>query len=114
MMENHEAHLEISKYVLIHFIRNHRRATSASIIMKNVIIDSVNEVKYLDVIFDQKLQFKAHLQYIVKKDISAALASRKTAEECIINMHASYSKQSSQHVRFTQSSSSIGQKMIIK
>ena len=74
----------------------------------------MNEAKYPRVIFDKKLRFKAHLQYITKKGTRAAMALQKTAEEHNINMRANYSKQPSQHVQTTWLSSSTGQKMRTK
>ena len=60
--------------MLIHFTRNHRRETNAAITVEGIRIDPAKEAKYLGVIFDQKLQFKKHLQYIIRKGTSAALA----------------------------------------
>jgi hypothetical protein len=43
-------------------------------------IKPTNEAKYLGVIFDKKLQFKEHLQYIVKKGTRAAMALSSIAK----------------------------------
>ena len=74
MAGKHGVQFETSKYVLIHFTRNHRRETNAAITVEGIRIDPAKEAKYLGVIFDQKLQFKKHLQYIIRKGTSAALA----------------------------------------
>ena len=43
---------EKSKYILIYFIRIHKLSTEASIIMNDVINNLINEIKYLNIIFD--------------------------------------------------------------
>lgn len=72
--KKHGAQFEPSKYVLIHFTHNHRQATNSKITINGNTIEPTTEAKYLGVIFDQKLQFKAHLQYITKKRTSVAMA----------------------------------------
>ena len=69
----HGAQFEKSKY-LIHFTRNHRINTEASIIMQDIKIEPVKEAKYLGVIFDQKLKFQSHVEQAVKKGMRMALA----------------------------------------
>src|SRR5438046_2775542 len=59
--KRHSAQFEPTKYVLVHFTRNHRRARKAAITVEGSTIESTNEVKYLCVISDQKLQFRTHL-----------------------------------------------------
>src|SRR5438046_9696399 len=53
--KRHSAQFEPTKYVLVHFTRNHRRARKAAITVEGSTIESTNEVKYLCVISDQKL-----------------------------------------------------------
>ena len=71
---------EMSKYILVYFIRNYNQATNAAIIVGKVIIESSNEAKYLGVIFDKELRFKTYLQYIVKKGIKAMMALSRIAK----------------------------------
>jgi hypothetical protein len=70
----HGAQFEQSKYVLVHFTRNHRKSTKASLTIGGTKIDPSDEARYLGVIFDKALRFKTHLQYAVKKGTTAALA----------------------------------------
>jgi len=72
--DKHGAQFETSKYVLVHFTKNLNRETKVAITIDNMKIKPTNEAKYLGVIFDQKLNFKSHLQYVVKKSTSAAIA----------------------------------------
>ena len=46
----------------VHYTRNHRQSTKASVNVWQTKIKPSNEAKYLGVIFDQKLQFEAHMQ----------------------------------------------------
>ena len=78
--KKHGVQFEKSKYVLVHFIRNHNRATNAAITIEKVTIEPSNEAKYLGVIFDKELRFKEHLQYIVKKGTKAAMALSSIAK----------------------------------
>ncbi len=71
--KRHGAQFEKSKYVLIHFTRNHRQSTEA-IIMNDITINLVNEAKYLGIIFDQNLKFKSHLDQVVKKGTKFGIA----------------------------------------
>ena len=71
--KKHGAQFETSKYILIHYIRNRRMKTKASVTIIEVTIESSREAKYLGVIFDQELRFKSHLQYIIKKDINVTM-----------------------------------------
>ena len=41
--------------------------------IENIIIESLNKVKYLEIIFDKEFRFKIYLQYIVKKDIKVMI-----------------------------------------
>ena len=72
--KKHGVQFETSKYVLVHFTRNHNRATNAAIIIGNVTIESLDEAKYLGVIFDKELRFKTHFQYIIKKGTKVTMA----------------------------------------
>ena len=68
--KRHGAQFEKSKYVLVHFTRNHRQSTEASIVMNEITINPANEVKYLGVTFDQNLKFKS--DQVVKKGTNSA------------------------------------------
>ena len=70
----HGAQFEQSKYILVHFTRNYRKSTKASLTVDGTKINPADEAKYLGVIFDKALRFKAHTQYATKKGTSAALA----------------------------------------
>ena len=59
--------------MLIHFIR-YKQNTDASIEINETIIESTIEVKYLDVIFDNKLKYKAYLDQVIKKKTKFVLA----------------------------------------
>jgi ribonuclease HI len=72
--KKHGAQFEPSKYVMVHYTRNYRRSTKASITINRTHLQPSNEARYLGVIFDQKLNFKSHLQHAAKKGTSAALA----------------------------------------
>jgi hypothetical protein len=72
--KKHGAQFEPSKYVLINFTRNKRSESTASITIDGTKIEPSNEAKYLGVIFDQKLLFHSHLQYITKKGTNATMA----------------------------------------
>ena len=76
----HGAQFERSKYVLVHFTRNTRQSTTAAISLNGTMIQPSTEAKYLGVIFDQQLRFKAHLQQVVKKGTNAALAISSIAK----------------------------------
>ena len=41
--------------------------------IENVIIKSLNEIKYLEIIFNKEFQFKIYFQYIIKKDIKVIM-----------------------------------------
>ena len=69
----HGAQFEQSKYVLVHFTRNYRKSTKASVQTGGITVEPSEEAKYLGVIFDKQLRFKAHLQYAVRKGTTAAL-----------------------------------------
>ena len=72
--KKHGVQFEMSKYVLVHFTRNHRLSTKAPITVGETRIQLSAEARYLGVIFDQQLRYKSHLQQAVKKGTSAALA----------------------------------------
>ena len=72
--EKHGAQFEKSKYLLVHFTRNKNLETNAEIVMPDITITPTKEARYLGVIFDQELKYKAHLQYIVKKGTKFAMA----------------------------------------
>ena len=76
----HGAQFETSKYTLIHFTRNPKHSTSATIKANGLTITPSREVKYLGVIFDQKLTFKPHVSYITKKGTEAAMALTRIAK----------------------------------
>jgi len=65
---------EKSKYVLVHYTRNSRQETKAKVTVDGTTIEASNEARYLGVIFDKKLNFKSHLQHVIKKGTRAALA----------------------------------------
>ena len=72
--KKHGAQFEPSKYVLIHFTRNKWTESTASITINGTKIEPSSEAKYLCVIFDQKLLFHSHLQYVIKKGTNATMA----------------------------------------
>ena len=72
--KKHRAQFEISKYILVHFIRNWRKATNVAVMANGITIHPSSKAKYLGVIFDQQLQYKAHIQQAIKKGINAALS----------------------------------------
>ena len=76
----HGAQFEKSKYLLIHFTRNKRKTSSAPINMADITIEAKEEARYLGVIFDKELRFKAHLQYVVQKGTKFALAMSNAAK----------------------------------
>ena len=71
----HGAKFEVTKYLLVHFTKNNRMSTEANITMSDgVTISASPEARYLGVIFNQKLNFKSHLQLAIKKGTKFALA----------------------------------------
>jgi hypothetical protein len=72
--KRHGAQFETSKYVLVHYTRNRKQATKASIKTGNVTIEPEKEARYLGVILDQELRFKAHVQQVIKRGTGAAMA----------------------------------------
>lgn len=72
--QKHGAQFEKSKYVLIHFTRNKATNTDASITVDGITIHPADEAKYLGVIFDNDLKYRAHVDQIVKKGTKFALA----------------------------------------
>jgi hypothetical protein len=78
--KKHGVQFETSKYVLIHYIRNRNVETEASVTINGTTIRPSDEAKYLGIIFDQELQFKSHLQHIVKKGANVAMALSSIAK----------------------------------
>ena len=76
----HGAQFEVSKYMLIHFTKRSAQNATAPIKIGETTIHPVNEARYLGVIFDRELQFKSHLQYVVKKGTKFALAMTSIAK----------------------------------
>ena len=76
----HGAQFEPSKYVLVHFTRNTKRTTEASLKINGTMINPAKEARYLGVTLDQKLNFKSHLQNIAKKGTKAAMALARIAK----------------------------------
>ena len=72
--KQHGVQFEPSKYVLVHFTRNHRLSTKAPITVGTTTIQPSTEARYLGVIFDQQLRYKSHLRQVIKKGTNAALA----------------------------------------
>src|SRR5204863_4060070 len=72
--KKHGAQFEPSKYILVHYTWNRNLETTASITINGINVEPSNEAKYLGIIFDKELRFQSHLQSIVKKGTSAALA----------------------------------------
>ena len=60
--------------MLIHFTCNARHDVTTSIRLNDTTISPGKEARYLGVIFDQKLKFHSHLDYIAKKGNKFALA----------------------------------------
>lgn len=69
-----------SKYVLTHFMRNTSAQTEASITIAGITIRPSLEAKYLDIIFDQKLKFRSHVEQIMNKEIKYALVIAEIAK----------------------------------
>ena len=78
--EKHGAQFEVSKYILVHFTRNSRQATKAPVTVNKITIKPSSEAKYLGVVFDQRLNFKTHLQNVTKKGTNAAMALSRIAK----------------------------------
>src|SRR5579859_4124618 len=66
--------LQRSKYMLIHFTRNSRLDTEASIQLNGTTIPPTGQAQYLGVVFDKKLKFHAHMEHAKKKGTKFALA----------------------------------------
>ena len=75
----HGAQFEPNKYVLIHFARNTRLDVKAAIQLNGTVIPPAEEARYLGVIFDPKLKYRAHLEYATKKGTKFALAMSSIA-----------------------------------
>ena len=59
--KKHGAKFEESKYVLIHFTRNCHKTTTVSICTNGITVKPSDKAKYLGVLFDKELHFKAHI-----------------------------------------------------
>src|SRR5579859_7734998 len=70
----HGAQFEKTKYILIHFTRNRKAKTDASICTEGTTINPSKEAKYLGVILDQNLKFRSHTDQAVKKGTQFGLA----------------------------------------
>jgi len=75
----HGAKFEVSKYILVHFTRNNMHSTTSPVTMGEVTIHPSQEVRYLGVIFDQKLNYQSHIQYVAKMGSKFALAISRVA-----------------------------------
>ena len=64
--KRHGAQFEQWKYMLVHFTR-YKQNTDASIEIIGTTIRPAAEAKYLDVIFDEKSKYRAHLDQVTKK-----------------------------------------------
>src|SRR5213075_1942600 len=78
--KSHGAQFEVSKYVLVHFTRNNRLKTDASITVNRSKVTPSDEAKYLGVVFDRGLRFGSHLQLLVKRGTNAAMALASIAK----------------------------------
>src|SRR5947207_15648894 len=54
--------MEVTKYVLVHYTRNSKQKTNASVTINGITIKPCNEAKYLGVIFDQGLRSEMALR----------------------------------------------------
>jgi hypothetical protein len=72
--KRHGVQFEKSKYILIHFTRNHRDHTGAALMIDGTTITPTKEAKYLGVVFDQRLKYRAHMNLTVKKGTQFGLA----------------------------------------
>jgi hypothetical protein len=59
----------VAKYILVHYTCNQHRITNAV-----VTVNGITMAKYIGIIFDQQLQYKAHTAQAVKKGTNSALA----------------------------------------
>jgi len=97
------AQFEPSKYILVHFTRNKNLETTASIKINGIKIEPSNEAKYLGVIFDKELRYHSHLQHVIRKGTSAAIALFSIAKNswgAPYNIYANSFRQSS-HLAWT-------------
>jgi len=76
----HGAKFETSKYILVHFTRNNTQRTSSPVTVGEVTIQPSEEARYLGVIFDKKLNYQSHVQYVAKKGTKFALAISRVAK----------------------------------
>ena len=76
----HDVQFETFKYVLIHYTRNTHKFTSTSITLNEITLQSSMKTKYLEIILDQQLWYKEHIQQAIKKDIRAILALSSIAK----------------------------------
>jgi ribonuclease HI len=75
----HGVKFEKSKYILVHFTRNNTQRTTSPVTVGEVTIQPSNEARYLGVIFDRKLKYQSHIQYVAKKGCKFALAISRVA-----------------------------------
>jgi ribonuclease HI len=76
----HGVQFEPSKYVLVHFTRNTRRKTEAALTLRETTVSPTSEARYLGVIFDSKLNFKAHRAHATKRGTNLAIAMNGIAK----------------------------------
>ena len=55
------------------YIHNRYIEIKTSIIINKVTIKLSNEIKYLEIIFDQEMRFKSYLQHVIKKSINVTI-----------------------------------------
>jgi hypothetical protein len=74
--QRHGAQFEPSKYMLVHFTRKKAETHNpkVAIQIRDTTIQPTTEARYLSIIFDQKLKFRAHLNYAIKRGTKFALA----------------------------------------
>ena len=79
--QKHGAQFERSKYILIHFTRNHRKETNAGITLDDGShIQPSDTAKYLGVIFDKKLNYRHNMEHQVKKGSRLVIAMNSIAK----------------------------------
>ncbi len=88
----HGVQFEPTKYILVHFTRNRKRPTEATLRINDTTVKPSEEAKYLGVIFDQELRYKSHLQRLTRKGTAAALALSSIAKGST-GMHFRYVRQ---------------------
>jgi len=63
----HGAQFERSKYILVHFTRNCKIKTEATVNIDGTTITPAKEAKYLGVIFDKELRYHKHINQAIQK-----------------------------------------------